>query len=310
MTQNRQTSTVYIDGLNDSAFKVRLRRNIEILQSVLANPTTVIGMVIVLSLLLMALLAPIITEPNMPDPYQMPRDWKAARSAPLTPGHVLGTTNRGGDVFYGVVWGARTSLKLSLIVVCLTVVVGVTIGSIAGIVGGKVDEILMRIVDVFLSIPELIFALAIAAILGPAFTNIILALVVVFWVKYARIMRAQVIRIKQRDYVDAARVMGDSKMQIYLKDILPNSFSPVMVQATLDMGNIVLVGATLSFIGLSEAGIAEWGVLVSEGQAGISAGRWWASTFPGLMVFLWALAFNLVGDGLRDVLDPRTETKR
>ena len=156
MTQNRQTSTVDIDGLNDSAFKVRLRRNIEILQSVLANPTTVIGMVIVVSLLLMALLAPIITEPNMPDPYQMPRDWKAARSAPLTPGHVLGTTNRGGDVFYGVVWGARTSLKLSLIVVCLTVVVGVTIGSIAGIVGGKVDEILMRIVDVFLSIPELI----------------------------------------------------------------------------------------------------------------------------------------------------------
>ena len=310
MTQKRQTSTVDLDGLNDSAFKVRLRRNIEILQSVLANPTTVIGMGIVLSLLLMALLAPIITEPNMPDPYQMPRDWKAARSAPLTPGHVLGTTNRGGDVFYGVVWGARTSLKLSLIVVCLTVVVGVTIGSIAGIVGGKVDEILMRIVDVFLSIPELIFALAIAAILGPSFTNIILALVVVFWVKYARIMRAQVIRIKQRDYVDAARVMGDSKMQIYLKDILPNSFSPVMVQATLDMGNIVLVGATLSFIGLSEAGIAEWGVLVSEGQAGISAGRWWASTFPGLMVFLWALAFNLVGDGLRDVLDPRTETKR
>jgi peptide/nickel transport system permease protein len=310
VTQNRQTSAVDIDGLNDSAFKVRLRRNIEILQSVLANPTTVIGMVIVVSLLLMALLAPILTEPNMPDPYQMPRDWKAARSAPLTPGHVLGTTNRGGDVFYGVVWGARTSLKLSLIVVCLTVVVGVTIGSIAGIVGGKVDEILMRIVDVFLSIPELIFALAIAAILGPSFTNIILALVVVFWVKYARIMRAQVIRIKQRDYVDAARVMGDSKMQIYLKDILPNSFSPVMVQATLDMGNIVLVGATLSFIGLSEAGIAEWGVLVSEGQAGISAGRWWASTFPGLMVFLWALAFNLVGDGLRDVLDPRTETKR
>ena len=238
------------------------------------------------------------------------RAWQAARAAPLTPGHVLGTTNRGGDVFDGVVWGARTSLKLSLIVVSLTVVVGVIIGSVAGIVGGKVDEILMRVVDVFLSIPELIFALAIAAILGPSFTNIILALVVVFWVKYARIMRAQVIRIKQRDYVDAARVMGDSKMQIYLKDILPNSFSPVMVQATLDMGNIVLVGATLSFIGLSEAGIAEWGVLVSEGQAGISAGRWWASTFPGLMVFLWALAFNLVGDGLRDVLDPRTETKR
>ena len=182
MKQDFQTSAVAIEDLNDSAFKVRLRRNFEIIQNVLENPTTVIGLVIVILMLLMALFAPIITEPNMPDPYQMPRDWQAARSAPLTPGHVLGTTNRGGDVFYGVVWGARTSIKLSLIVVSLTVVVGVIIGSVAGIVGGKVDEILMRVVDVFLSIPELIFALAIAAILGPSFTNIILALVVVFWV--------------------------------------------------------------------------------------------------------------------------------
>jgi peptide/nickel transport system permease protein len=195
-------------------------------------------------------------------------------------------------------------------VVSIAVTIGVIVGSIAGFLGGRVDELLMRLVDVFLSIPELIFALAIAAVLGPSFGNIILALAVVFWVKYARIMRAQIIRVKQNDYVDAARVIGDSRLRIYLKDILPNAITPVMVQATLDLGHVVLVGATLSFIGLSEAGIAEWGVLVSEGQAGISAGRWWASTFPGLMVFLWALAFNLVGDGLRDVLDPRTETAR
>jgi peptide/nickel transport system permease protein len=168
----------------------------------------------------------------------------------------------------------------------------------------------MRIVDVFLSIPELIFALAIAAVLGPSFGNIILALAVVFWVKYARIMRAQIIHVKENEYVDAARMIGDSAWRIYFKDVLPNSITPVIVQATLDMGNIVLVGATLSFIGLSEAGIAEWGVLVSEGQAGISAGRWWSSTFPGMMVFLWALGFNLFGDGLRDILDPRTETSR
>ena len=114
MSQDLKTSSVAIEGLNDSAFKVRLKRNLEIIQNVLENPTTVIGLIIVILMLLMALLAPIITEPNMPDPYQMPRDWKAARSAPLTPGHVLGTTNRGGDVYYGVVWGARTSLKLSL----------------------------------------------------------------------------------------------------------------------------------------------------------------------------------------------------
>ena len=297
-------------SVRDSAWRVRMRRGWELTSGVLANPTTLVGLVIVTAMIAMALLAPVITVPNTPDAYQMPRDWTAARVPPGTPGHFLGTTNRGGDVLYGVIWGARTSLRLSLMVVSLTVVIGVIIGSIAGSIGGRVDEVLMRIVDVFLSIPELIFALAIAAVLGPSFRNIILALVVVLWVKYARIMRAQIIRVKQNEYIDAARVIGDSRLRIYLKDILPNSITPVMVQATLDMGNVVLIGATLSFIGLSEAGIAEWGVLVSEGQAGISAGRWWASTFPGLMVFLWALAFNLVGDGLRDVLDPRTESAR
>ena len=296
--------------LAESAWLVRVRRWRELSASVLANPTTVVGLLLIVGMLAVAVLAPVLTEENTPDPYQMPRDWGALNEPPGTDGHLLGTTNTGGDVLYGVIWGARTSLRLSLIVVSLTVVVGVAVGSLAGFAGGRIDEVLMRIVDVFLSIPELIFALAIAAVLGPSFRNIILALAVVFWVKYARIMRAQIIHVKENDYVDAARVIGDSGWRIYLRDVLPNSITPVMVQATLDMGHIVLVGATLSFIGLAEAGLAEWGVLVSEGQAGISAGRWWASTFPGLMVFLWALAFNLVGDGLRDVLDPRTETGR
>jgi len=286
---------------------VRARRFAEVARQVLRNPTTVAGLVIIVALLAMAFLAPLLTTPNAPDPYQMPRDWTMRDVPPGTPGHPLGTTSTGGDVFYGVLWGARTSLQLSVIVVSITVTVGIIVGSLAGFIGGKLDEILMRLVDVFLAIPELIFALAIAAVLGPSFSNIIFALAVVFWVKYARIIRGQIIHIKQNDYVDAARVTGDSRFSIYRKDVLPNSITPVMVQATMDMGGIVLTAATLSFIGLAEAGLAEWGVLVSDGQAGISAGRWWASTFPGLMVFLWALAFNLVGDGLRDVLDPRTE---
>ena len=291
----------------DTAIRVRMRRLFSVLQGMASNPATVIGLVIIALMLIMAIFAPWLLEPNSPDPYQMPRDWGAVRKPPGTPGHALGTTNEGGDVLYGVIWGSRTSLQLSLMVVGSTMIVGTIVGSIAGLVGGWVDEVLMRLVDVFLSIPELIFALAIAAVLGPSFGNIILALAVVLWVKYARIMRAQVLQIKQNDYVDAARVIGDTKLNIYLRDILPNAVTPVTVQATLDMGNVVLIGATLSFIGLSEAGIAEWGVLVSEGQAGIASGRWWASTFPGLMIFLWALAFNLVGDGLRDALDPRTE---
>ncbi|HKX75073.1 MAG TPA: ABC transporter permease [Acidimicrobiia bacterium] len=286
---------------------VRLRRFAEVAGEVLKNPTTVLGLVIIIALLAIAVFAPLITAPNQPDPYQMPRDWGALNEPPGTPGHPLGTTSTGGDVWYGVVWGSRTSLQLSLIVVGITVTVGIIMGSLAGFIGGKIDEILMRLVDVLLAIPELIFALAIAAVLGPSFGNIIFALAVVFWVKYARIIRGQIIHVKQNEYVDAARAIGDSKVRIYLKDILPNSITPVVVQATMDMGHIVLVGATLSFIGLAEAGLAEWGVLVSEGQAGISSGRWWASTFPGAMVFLWALAFNLFGDGLRDVLDPRTE---
>ena len=291
----------------ESAFAVRLRRTGDLTKRLLSNPTTVLGLVIIAAMLLIAIFAPLIAGMNTPDPYQMPRDWGAVRKPPGTPGHLLGTTNEGGDVLYGVIWGSRTSLQLSIYVVCTTVVIGTIVGSLAGLLGGWVDEVLMRLVDVFLSIPELIFALAIAAVLGPSFTNIIIALAMVLWVKYARIMRAQVIQVKQNEYVDAARVIGDSKFNIYRRDILPNAITPVTVQATLDMGNVVLIGATLSFIGLSEAGIAEWGVLVSEGQAGIASGRWWASTFPGLMIFLWALAFNLVGDGLRDALDPRTE---
>ena len=288
----------------------RVRRFGEIAREVLRNPTTLIGLILIVGMIAMAILAPILIEPNTPNPYQMPRDWGALNEPPGTAGHLLGTTQQGGDVLYGVIWGARTSLRLSLIVVSITVIIGLIVGSLAGFLGGKIDELLMRLVDVFLSIPELIFALAIAAVLGPSFGNIILALAAVFWVKYARIIRGQVIHIKQNEYVDAARVIGDSSLNIYMKDVLPNSITPVVVQATLDMGNVVLIGATLSFIGLAEAGLAEWGVLVSQGQAGISAGRWWASTFPGLMVFLWALAFNLVGDGLRDILDPRTESKR
>lgn len=290
--------------------RTRLARFGELSREVVGNPTTLVGVILIVAMIGMAVFAPLLIEANTPDPYQMPRDWGALNEPPGTPGHALGTTQQGGDVLYGVIWGSRISLRLSIVVVSISVLIGLVVGSLAGFLGGRVDEILMRVVDVFLSIPELIFALAIAAVLGPSFGNIILALAAVFWVKYARIIRGQVIHIKQNEYVDAARVIGDTKTRIYMKDVLPNSITPVVVQATLDMGNVVLIGATLSFIGLAEAGLAEWGVLVSQGQAGISAGRWWASTFPGLMVFAWALAFNLVGDGLRDILDPRTESKR
>jgi peptide/nickel transport system permease protein len=276
---------------------------------VFSRGSTAIGAIIILALLTMAIFAPLIVPENPRGAFQMPRDLTSVAVPPGSEGHPLGTTRMGGDVLYGIVWGARLSLQLSIYVVAGAMLVGTIVGSAAGIIGGKVDSILMRVVDVFLSIPTLVFPLAIAAVLGPSFTNIVVALVAIMWARYARIIRSQILQVREEDYVDAARVIGDSRFGIIRRDILPNSFTPMAVQGTLDMGHAVLLGATLAFIGLAVAGQAEWGTLVSEGQADIVAGRWWTSTFPGLMVFLWALAFNLVGDGLRDVLDPRTESR-
>jgi len=304
---SNSTATAAIDMSNQSVMSVKWTRRKEVAREVFSNPLTVLGMVIIGAFFLMALLAPLLTDPNQPDAYQSPRDWANIDSPPGVDGHVLGTDSQGGDVLYGIIWGSRLSLQLSLTVVGFTLVFGAIIGSIAAMRGGRLDNFLMRLVDVFLSIPELIFALAIAAVLGPSFRNIILALAAVFWVKYARIIRGEIIRIKQAEYVAAARVTGDSTWNIYRKDVLPNAVTPLVVQATLDMGNVVLIGATLSFIGLAQAGLTEWGAMVSAGQSGLLAGEWWVSTFAGLAIVLWALAFNLVGDGLRDVLDPKTE---
>jgi peptide/nickel transport system permease protein len=307
MATDTEAVTRPVSRFADSVYAARAGRILTLVRDALRKPTTAVGVVVIILLLGMAAFAPLLAEPNTPSAYQMPRDWTATDAPPGSPGHALGTTADGGDILYGVIWGSRMSVRLSITVVAVAVFIGVIVGSVSSVVGGKVDELLMRIVDVFLSVPELIFPLAIAAVLGPSFTNIIIALAAVLWAKYARIIRSQILRVRESSYVEAATAIGDSPLRIYMKDILPNSITPVVVQATLEMGHVVLLGATLSFIGLAEAGLAEWGVLVADGHRGIAAGRWWTATFPGLMIFLWALAFNLVGDGLRDVLDPRTE---
>ena len=296
--------------LRESPLRVRAQRLWWTTKEVFSRGSTAFGATIIVLMLAMAIFAPLLVPENPRGGFQMPRDLSAVAVPPGSEGHPLGTTRLGGDVLYGVVWGARLSLQLSIYVVAGAVMMGTIVGSTAGLLGGRVDALLMRTVDVFLSVPALIFPLAIAAVLGPSFINIVVALAAIMWARYARIIRSQILQVREEDYVDAARAIGDSRFGIIRKDILPNSFTPVAVQATLDMGHAVLLGATLAFIGLAVAGQAEWGTLVSEGQADIIAGRWWTSTFPGAMVFLWALSFNLVGDGLRDVLDPRTEGRR
>jgi peptide/nickel transport system permease protein len=287
--------------------RVRAARLGNAARAVLRSPPTMAGAVMIVLLLLMAALAPLLVGSNSPDPYQMPRDWGALNQPPGSPGHLLGTDPTGGDVLYGIVWGSRTSLRLAVTVVAASMAIGTAIGSLAGFLGGWVDGVLMRFVDVVLAVPKMILALAIAGLLGPSFTNIMIALILSSWTWYARLVRGEILRVKHEEYVDAARALGDSGWRIYWKDVLPNSLTPATVYATLEMGNVVIIGATLSFIGLAEAGLAEWGVLVSVGQDVLLGGRWWTSTFAGAMVFIWALSFNLVGDGLRDILDPRME---
>ncbi|MDQ1372065.1 MAG: peptide/nickel transport system permease protein, partial [Candidatus Thermoplasmatota archaeon] len=212
----------------------------------------------------------------------------------------------GADIYYGIVWGARISMTFAIQVVILSLIIGTLLGIFSGYKGGLMDELIMRITDVFLSIPSLILVMAIAAVLGKDLNATKLALIMVWWSGYTRLVRGQVLSIKENSYIDAARASGSSEGKIMLKHILPNSWAPLLVSATMDMGTVVLVMAGLSFLGLGAAsGMAEWGVMINEGQDYFVIGYWWMVVFPGMAILTFVLAFNLMGDGLRDIFDPK-----
>jgi peptide/nickel transport system permease protein len=196
---------------------------------------------------------------------------------------------------------------MALAVVVVAVVVGTPLGAIAGYAGGWIDEIIMRITDIFLAFPPLLLAIAIAAALGPGYANAVLAVGLTWWPWYTRLVRAQTLSIRQRDYVTAARGIGVSDATIIRRHILPNVMTPVLVQATLDLGSAILTVAGLSFIGLgTQPPTPDWGVMVNEGRLYLQSGRWWLVTFPGLAIMITTLSFNLLGDSVRDVTDPHT----
>jgi len=219
--------------------------------------------------------------------------------------HLFGTDDYGRDIFSMVVYGAQTSLRICLLVIAISTLIGVILGGLAGYFGGVLDEILMRITDVFLSIPYLILALAIAAALGRSIDHIMEAMIITWWPTYARLLRGQVLTIREQQYVEAARSVGASNTRILFRHILPNSFAPLLVEITLDLGAVLLVAAGLSFIGLGASpGTAEWGLMIASGRT-VMFHAWWYVTFPGLAILLVVLGFNLLGDGLRDVTDPK-----
>jgi len=263
------------------------------------SPLVVAGLVIIIGYVVIALTV------HMWAPYGPTERIWTETLAPPSPTHIWGTDQNGGDIFSMVMWASRIDLRIALMVVSVSLTIGAFIGAAAGYFGGAVDEIVMRITDVFFAFPGLILAMAIVAALGERnLDNIAIAMMVVWWPTYARLIRGQVLIERERLYVEAARSVGASDFRILVSHILPNTIQPIIVQSTLDLGGVLLTAAGLSFIGFgAEAGTAEWGLMIATGQTHFTS--YWLVFYPGMAILLCALAFNLVGDGIRDIMDPK-----
>jgi peptide/nickel transport system permease protein len=267
--------------------------------AILRSPLTVIGLLLVFVFALSALLAPYIA------PYNPVDQILAQRLKPPSLAHWLGMDQLGRDILSRMLYGARISLVIGFTVVGTAGIFGTAVGLMAGYASGWLDEIVMRVTDIFFAFPPLILAMAVAGALGPSLTNAMFAIAFVTWPVYARLIRGQVLSLRQREFVEAARSIGASTPRILLRHLLPNTLAPLLVQASFDMGGAILSAAGLSFIGFgAQPPTPEWGVMISEGRQFIGTHPW-LSLFPGLAILFTVAAFNLIGDGLRDALDPR-----
>lgn len=294
-TSLRQQTTV--------AFKSRTGLRYFLRRFAAETPLNVVALVIIFVFILLSifgrLLAPY--DPIVPD--------IANKLAPPSSAHWLGTDELGRDILSRVLAGTRISLGIATLILSIAITFGVLIGSIAGYVGGWVDEVLMRITDVFLAFPALILAMGIAASLGRDLKNVIIALTLVYWPWYARLIRGQVLMMRERDFVEAAHSIGMRPSRVLLRHILPNTMAPIIVQATVDVGYAVLATAGLSFIGLgAQPPSPEWGTMIAGARTYFRV-AWWYMTFPGVALTLTVIGFNLLGDGLRDYFDPRTRAR-
>jgi len=267
-----------------------------------ANPLLVVGAVASTCIVIVALLAPLLAP--------FPGDAGTATNPfavlhPPSAQHWFGTDNVGRDILSRVLYGARISPLIALIVLLIAGAIGIPLGLAAGYFGGWLDEVIMRITDIFLAFPPLLLALAFAAVLPATLTTVIIAIAISWWPWYVRLIRGQAASVTGRPYIEACRALGIPRRRIILRHVLPNSITPLIVQMSLDVGGVILTAAALSFLGLGpQDPIPDWGLMVSEGQAYFPT-AWWAVTFPGIAILLTAFAFNLLGDGLRDLLDPK-----
>jgi peptide/nickel transport system permease protein len=282
-------------------------------KALIRNPVSIAGTLLVLFFIAIAILAPVLAPPPIPSlPYNIPRDGFSAKPQPPSPGEPLGTTQGQYDIYYGVIWGTRTAFKIGLIVTGITVLIGGTLGAVSGYVGGWLDEVIQRIVEIFLAFPFLLAALTLATILGAKIQSGLItgmiALISFGWPTYARLIRGDILSVKERDYVLAAKALGEPGWRILLTHVIPNAMYSLLVVASLDIGTYVLTFAALSFLGLGAGeGYADWGQLLSYARNWIPTLNrfWWIVVYPGLALLLFVLAFNLIGDAFRDALDPK-----
>ncbi|HEX7022811.1 MAG TPA: ABC transporter permease [Trueperaceae bacterium] len=309
------------------------------------NPLAITGAVIIFAFILMAIFAPQLTVPgrscardlglsrstmsdirNPVKPvfwkamfatpgscYIMPRVSYSPIPEPPSEDAILGTTGGGFDIYYGLIWGARIAFYVGVLVVGASLIIGIILGSIAGYFGGWVDTLIMRFVDIIFSLPSLVLAIVVVSVLGQSLTNIMIAIAAVSWASYARILRGDILQIKEQEYVAGAKALGARGPRVIFRHVLPNSIGPLIIIASLDIGAIVLVAATLSFLGLGpEIGFTAWGQMINFargwllGPPGDPFAYWYVSFWPGLVIILFVLGWNLLGDAFRDVLDVRS----
>lgn len=345
MTIQTPTADNELLGLAVATRKIsRLERflgpdNYRVMQGLLKTPASIAGTVLITIFVLIALAAPLLAPPLNPnDPYKIPRDGFKAQPKPMGSEwkskppeipfwwkavtgkdkwvHIFGTAQGQFDIYYGVIWGTRTAFKTGLIVVFTTVLLGIVVGSISAYYGGWVDMVLMRIVDILFVLPSLMATLILAAVLTPVIGRSILpamiALIAFGWLGYARIIRGDILSVKERDYVMAAHVIGVKDSRILFRHILPNAIFPTLVLASLDIGTVTISFAALSFLGIgTEVGYADWGQVLAFARNWITSLNtyWYIIVWPAVTLVLFVMSWNLVGDALRDVLDPRLRGK-
>lgn len=298
--QTRQPNEIELDNKHHGR-RENIRRGVIRFRS---NPLSVIGLSALLILVIIAIIAPYV----VPFPEDAAGNIRALeRLQPPGAPYYFGTDHVGRDIFSRVLMGTALALKVGAVIIFLAAAIGVTVGAVAGYFGGWVDDLLMRITDIFLTVPALMLAIAVTAALGKGITNVMIGISLVWWPGFARLTRSLVLTIREEAYVEAARSVGVGPARILLRHIFPNTLSPIVVKMSTDYGFAILTAAALGFIGLgAQPPTPEWGAMINDGRSYFPE-KWWVATFPGMAIFIMVFSWNLLGDGIRDLLDPRSD---